>query len=103
MAPVMGDRSPQWRVEEFVLIKPGLREFGEMVGPAFAAVLRTVYRRLRTDPEVFGEPLYHLHYVPGEVRHGAQAPLVVPFMVYPEERSVWLLNVWLLTLPDSSS
>src|SRR5260370_11808863 len=52
--------SPDWKVEVSALIIQKLRQFSEIVGQWFALILRTVVQRLRTSPEEFGEPMYHL-------------------------------------------
>jgi hypothetical protein len=102
MSPTSPNGRSEWRIAISPLIMQRLRDFGEAVGVAFAEVLRKVYRGLRETPEEFGEPLYHLPDLPGQVRHAAIAPLVVAYAVYPEERVVWLFRVWLLTLTGSA-
>jgi hypothetical protein len=103
MTPPSGNGRSEWEVIASEAIRQRLRAFGNTVGAPFAHVLRTVHHRLRTRPEEFGEPNYRMRDRPGEVRHAALAPLVVALAVYPEERVVWLINTWLLTIPESSS
>ena len=79
-----------------------LRDFREQSIGTFVPAFRTIRRRLLHDPDVFGEPLYHLHGKPTEIRHGAIAPLVVVFALYREQKVVWLFNAWLLTVSDSA-
>jgi hypothetical protein len=103
MSPASPNGRSEWKIAISALILQRLREFGEMVGAPFANVLRKVRRHLRTSPEDFGEALYQLPDMPGQMRHAAVAPLVIAYAVYPEKRTVWLTRVWLLTLPESAS
>ncbi len=80
-----------------------LRDFREQAVNKFVPAFRTIRKRLHQDPDVIGEPLYHLHGQPTEIRHAAVAPLVVAFALYPEQKVVWLFNAWLLSIPSSAS
>jgi len=46
--------------------------------------------RLRTDPLVFGEPLFRLPALELFIRQGAVAPLVVNYGVHEERRLVFI-------------
>ncbi len=95
--------NPDWKVEVSALIIQKLRQFSEIVGQWFALILRTVVQRLRTSPEEFGEPMYHLPVGSAEVRLAARAPLVVAYVVFRESRLVWIIKASLLSIPGSAN
>jgi hypothetical protein len=56
----------------------------------FMAAMRRIVERLRTDPLVFGEPLYRLPSLKLMVRHAAIHPLVVAYAVHEEQPLVFI-------------
>src|SRR5207237_230289 len=56
----------------------------------FLAALQHIADRLRKDPLVFGEPLYHLKALQLEVRQAIVLPLVVDYAVDEQRRLVYI-------------
>jgi hypothetical protein len=63
------------------------------VGKEFARTLRDVYARLRTAADVWGEPTYDTHLEGGQVRVGVIGGLSLEFVVYREQKVVWLRSI----------
>jgi len=103
MSPTTGNGRSGWQLVISGATMQLLRDFREQAVETFVPAFRTVRRRLLHDPDVFGEPLYHLQGNPTEVRHAAVAPLVVAFALYPEQRAVWLFSAWLLSVPGPAN
>ncbi|HBI42769.1 MAG TPA: hypothetical protein DDY78_07915 [Planctomycetales bacterium] len=61
-----------------------------------AAALRVIHKRLRHDPQVFGEPRFTQSGDPHTVRIGGVLPLIVRFAVYEKRRDVWILGFHML-------
>jgi hypothetical protein len=61
-----------------------------------AAALRVIYKRLRRDPQVFGEARLWVAGEPHTVRIAGVLPLIVRFAVYEQSRDVWILGFHLL-------
>lgn len=66
-------------------------------GKRYIAALRTIYHRLQTEPDQFGEPLYHLPAIQLQIRQGVLAPLVVSYGVHEKKRLVFLRTVQMLS------
>jgi hypothetical protein len=65
-------------------------------GQQILAALRLIHERLRTAPEQFGEPLYHLPALRLLVFQAIISPIVVDYGVHQERPLVLLRGVKLL-------
>jgi hypothetical protein len=66
-------------------------------GAQFLAAFRQIVERLRKDPLVFGELLYHLPALQLAVRQGIVLPLVVDYAVHEDRRLVFIRGIKLLS------
>lgn len=69
------------------------------IGKQLLAALKEIERRLRIYPE-FGEPLYDLNLIPGQIWIGTVPPLVVRYLIDFEKRLVIVATPF-MPLPNS--
>ena len=65
-------------------------------GEQFLAALRTIHHRLQNDPQVFGEPLFHLPALKLLVYQAIVSPLVVHYALHQARPLVIVRSVELL-------
>jgi hypothetical protein len=61
------------------------------------AALKEINGRLHSDPTVFGEPIFNLKHVQGQMRLAVVGPLVVEFGVQPKSRHVFVVRPLVLS------
>ncbi len=66
-------------------------------GQQFLAALRTIHHRLQAEPQVFGEPLFHLPALKLLIYQVIVAPLVVHYALHQERPLVIVRSVTSLT------
>lgn len=71
------------------------------IGEMMLDALRTLYHRLNTKPEAFGEPLHELRAFQLEVRVGGVPPLLVRYAVDRLRRLVYITGVHVTSWPRS--
>jgi hypothetical protein len=70
-------------------------------GPEILECLEEIDRRLKANPSDFGEPLFHLKKLGGNLRKAVRPPLAVCFGVYELERLVVVF--WFKALSGTGS
>jgi hypothetical protein len=61
-------------------------------GAQFRAAVRDIVARLRKDPHVFGEPLYHFHALKLIVRQAVVLPVAITYAVQDERMVVFVMR-----------
>jgi hypothetical protein len=59
----------------------------------YLAALLTIQKRLERDPDVFGEPRFHLNHLDIQLRIAIVRPLSVTFGVNAEKRLVFIARI----------
>jgi hypothetical protein len=67
------------------------------IGPAFAAALKTIHRKLTTDPLNWGDPSYRLHHLGLLVCHGIVWNIQAHYAVDEARRIVYVKDYQLLS------
>jgi hypothetical protein len=95
---------PPYRVSCPEALRQQLRTWGERaihlgIGQQYLEALRFVWRRMSTDPLVWGDPVFNLHNLDLLVLRGANPMLYVQYAVHQVERVVFVTS---LHLPATS-
>src|SRR5436190_15211340 len=89
---------PPYRVEYLPTAKRGLLQLYLTAKRSsrladLIAVAENVEHRLRSEPLVFGEPIYDLHHARIQIRVGVQGPLVLEYGVSLDQPLVFVREV----------
>jgi hypothetical protein len=83
------------------LLQLNLQEHVLGFGQRFVDAYREVLRRLKRDPQVFGEALYRLPMAKLDIRHAIVDRLVVDFGVHEEKKIVFVRRFQSLSVGTS--
>ena len=96
-----GNGQVRFQVHLSGVIEEGFRQLQRQAwkegrGHSFIIAMRSITRRLKSDPKNFGEPLYHLPGLRLQIRHAAVGPVLNDYGVHDHLPLVFIKGVSLL-------